>query len=129
MDATSTHQQADLFRALMHPARLAILDLLRAGEACVCHLEAHLGYRQAYLSQQLAILRAAGLIRDRRAGWNIYYEVARPELFALLDLSRALVGATADANRAEERSPDCPCPTCAKKVEHALASDPHSVEV
>ena len=114
MDATSTQHQADLFRALMHPARLAILDLLRSGEACVCHLEAHLGYRQAYLSQQLAILRAAGLIRDRRAGWNIYYEVARPELFALLDLSRALAGATADGKRAQERSPDCPCPKCAK---------------
>jgi DNA-binding transcriptional ArsR family regulator len=67
MDATCTQRQADLFRALMHPARLAILDLLRAGEACVCHLEAHLGYRQAYLSQQLAILRTAGLIRDSRS--------------------------------------------------------------
>src|SRR5690349_24901853 len=92
MNTTSTQRQAELFRALMHPARLAILDLLRDGEACVCHLEAHLGYRQAYLSQQLAILRTAGLIRDRRTGWNIYYEVAQPEVFTLLDLSRTVIG-------------------------------------
>jgi DNA-binding transcriptional ArsR family regulator len=49
----------------MHPARLAILNTLRGGAACVCHLEAHLVYRQAYLSQQLAALRAASLVRDR----------------------------------------------------------------
>lgn len=128
MDTTTTQRQADLFRALMHPARLAILEMLRDGQACVCHLEAHLGYRQAYLSQQLATLRAAGLIRDRRAGWNIYYEVALPELFALLDLSRALVGVTASDTRAQARLPNCPCPTCAAKVAHSLASDPHSVE-
>ncbi|MEW6406696.1 MAG: permease [Chloroflexota bacterium] len=45
---------------LMHPARLGILDLLREGEACVCHMEAVFGYRQAYISQQLMVLRDAG---------------------------------------------------------------------
>src|SRR5690349_29500 len=59
MNEISTQRQARLFHALMHPARLTILNTLRDGEACVCHLEARLGYRQAYLSQQLAALRAA----------------------------------------------------------------------
>jgi ArsR family transcriptional regulator len=122
MDTTSIQLQADLFRALMHPARLAILGLLRDGEACVCHLETHLGYRQAYLSQQLAILRTAGLIRDRRAGWNIYYEVAQPEVFTLLDLSRTLVGVTTKEQRRPVRSSDCPCPKCAGKAEQKLAN-------
>jgi ArsR family transcriptional regulator len=128
MDTTNTHRQAELFRALMHPARLAILEKLRDGEACVCHLEAHLGYRQAYLSQQLAILRTAGLIRDRRAGWNIYYDVALPELFALLDMSRALVDAATEEHRPQQRSLNCPCPKCAGKLENTLASDPQSVD-
>jgi ArsR family transcriptional regulator len=122
MDTTNTHRQAELFRALMHPARLAILEKLRDGEACVCHLEAHLGYRQAYLSQQLAILRTAGLLRDRRAGWNIYYEVAQPEVFTLLDLSLGLVGVTANDEHAQKGSPDCPCPKCADKAEQRLAN-------
>lgn len=109
MSNTSTQQQARLFHALSHPARLAILDLLRGGEACVCHLEAYLGYRQAYISQQLAALRAAGLVLDRRDGWNVYYRVAQPELFALLDTAQALTGA---APRDPGRQADCACPKC-----------------
>ena len=67
--------QAQLLKVLTHPARLAILNILRDGEHCVCHMEAYLGYRQAYISQQLAVLREAGLIQDRRDGWNIFYRV------------------------------------------------------
>ena len=101
----------------MHPARLAILEALRDDEACVCHLEARLGYRQAYLSQQLAALRAADLVRDRREGWNVYYRVAKPEVFTLLDIALVMVGGTADRKRFPERLPDCPCPKCAPSIE------------
>ena len=67
----------DLFKACGHPVRLQILEvLLRDGEACVCHLEAHLGQRQAAISQHLAKLRQVGLVTDRRDGWNVYYSVA-----------------------------------------------------
>jgi len=55
--------QAEIFKLLSHPCRLAILYTLRSGEECVCHMEATLGYRQAYLSQQLAVLRQAGIIQ------------------------------------------------------------------
>lgn len=113
MNATQREQQAQIFRALMHPARLAILELLRDGEACVCHLEAHLGYRQAYISQQLAALRAAGLVRDRRAGWNVYYRVVQPELFALLDAALVIVGASAEPTPEPRPLADCSCPKCA----------------
>jgi len=57
-------RQSKLFKALMQPARVAILVQLRDGEQCVCHLEAILGYRQAYLSQQLAVLRQVGLVES-----------------------------------------------------------------
>jgi DNA-binding transcriptional ArsR family regulator len=50
------------FKALAHPVRLQILDMLRSGEVCVCHMEAVLGKRQAYISQQLMVLRDAGLV-------------------------------------------------------------------
>jgi ArsR family transcriptional regulator len=117
MDTTAIKQQAQLFRALMHPARLAILEALRDDEACVCHLEARLGYRQAYLSQQLAALRAADLVRDRREGWNIYYSVAQPDVFALLDTALRMVGGTTNRGRLPERILDCMCPKCAPRVE------------
>jgi DNA-binding transcriptional ArsR family regulator len=121
MDTTDIERQAQIFRALMHPARLAILNTLRGGEACVCHLEVCLGYRQAYLSQQLAALRAGGLVRDRRDGWNVYYSVAQPEVFALLDTALRMVGGTADGDRLSERLADCTCPKCAPSLELAGA--------
>ena len=67
MKLTSSYQkQAQLFRALSHPVRLRILDILSRQEACVCHLTAILGKRQPYVSQQLATLRDAGLVTARR---------------------------------------------------------------
>src|SRR5512147_3293520 len=85
-------ESAKLFKVLMHPARLEILDILRDGEHCVCHIEAALGQRQAYISQQLSVLREAGLVQDRRDGWNVHYRVTKPQVFALLDVTVTMVG-------------------------------------
>ncbi|MBI3942918.1 MAG: winged helix-turn-helix transcriptional regulator [Chloroflexi bacterium] len=109
-------KQARFFKALAHPARLEILEILREGEQCVCHLEAISGYRQAYISQQLTILREAGMVQDRRDGWNVYYRVADPQVFAILDAARQAVGgAPAPSRQAASRKAgrsDCPCPKC-----------------
>ncbi|PDW04996.1 ArsR/SmtB family transcription factor [Candidatus Viridilinea mediisalina] len=116
-NATATHQ-ARLFKALMHPVRIQILELLRGGEQCVCHLEAYLDLRQAYVSQQLAVLRKAGLVSDRRDGPNSYYQIARPELLQLLDLARTMVcpeGSTLAKHRVT-----CPCPRCNPSRDEAI---------
>ena len=107
-----------IYKALAHPTRLAILDLLRDGEHCVCHLEAYLGLRQAYISQQLMILREAGLVQDRRDGWNIFYRVVRPEVYALLDQAQALEGSSADRlqSSTSHEAVDCTCPSCQKAL-------------
>ncbi len=83
-----------LYKALMHPARLAILYLLREGEACVCEMEATFGFRQAYISQQLMVLRNAGLVANRSEGTNNYYRVIRPEIFKIMDALRQMTGKT-----------------------------------
>ena len=103
--------QVKLFKVLMHPARLAILDVLRTGEACVCHMEAALGYRQAYLSQQLMVLREAGLVDDQREGWNIYYRVSKPEVFKVIDAARQALGETKRMSLPAV-IPSCSCPHC-----------------
>jgi ArsR family transcriptional regulator len=92
MNQTSAQRQVRIFKALMHPVRLQILDLLRGGELCVCQIEAQLGQRQAYVSQQLAVLRRVGLIADRREGLNTYYRIVEPQVLAMLDAARAIVG-------------------------------------
>ncbi len=112
MDENKQGQLSTLFKALAHPGRIAILDVLRNGEQCVCHIEAHLGFRQAYISQQLAVLREAGLIQDQRDGWNIYYRVIRPEVYALVDVARTMVGIQFAQPPFDRPRVECPCPKC-----------------
>jgi len=110
-------QQAQLFRALSHPIRLRILDVLARTEACVCHLTAVLGKRQPYVSQQLATLREAGLVTDRRDGTLIYYRLAGEHLASLLDEGKTVVQDLGGEEVAfpavpEEGLAHCPCPRC-----------------
>jgi DNA-binding transcriptional ArsR family regulator len=102
---------ANLFKALMHPARLSILEILRDGEQCVCHLEAVLGCRQAYISQHLMFLREAGLVEDRRDGNRIYYRVIKPEIYDLVDAAFQMTGMK-PVSRQYIKVDNCPCPKC-----------------
>ena len=95
----------------MHPTRLSILEILRDGEQCVCHLEAALGYRQAYISQHLIVLREAGLVDDRRDGARMYYRVIKPEVFDLVESASRLSG-DKPIQVKRERLANCLCPKC-----------------
>jgi ArsR family transcriptional regulator len=113
-ETRSYDPQVQIFKVLTHPARLAILEILRDGEQCVCHLEAHLGFRQAYISQQLSVLRDAGLIQDRRDGWNIYYKVADERIYEVLHAVRQITGQI-EPEISKPISP-CNCPKCSVKA-------------
>ncbi len=110
MDAYQAY--ADLLKTLAHPARLAILDILRDGEQCVCHMEATLGLRQAYISQQLMLLKQAGLVDSHRDGLNLYYHILKPDVFLLLDKLPALTGVRARKPKHKHGKGSCPCPKC-----------------
>jgi DNA-binding transcriptional ArsR family regulator len=99
------------FKALAHPVRLQILDMLRNGEICVCHMEAALGKRQAYISQQLMVLRDAGLVESRKEGLSVFYRLVDDVALQLLE---AALG-PADADEPEVLAA-CPCPHCAEAV-------------
>lgn len=71
-------------KLLAHPERLRILDALRRDAECVCHLEALLGKPQPYVSQQLRILRDAGVITDEKQGQNVFYRLTDAQLHAWL---------------------------------------------
>ncbi len=107
-------EQVEIFKLLAHPARLSIMEILRHGEECVFHMEATLDYRQAYLSQQLAILRTAGIIQDRRNGWNIFYTIIKPEIYRVMDEANLLTGKTL---RIKKRA-SMPQPAPAQNVTH-----------
>ena len=80
---------SEFLKALAHESRLMILCILAEGEKSVSELESHLGLRQPTVSQQLARLRADGLVSARRDGKTIYYSVASEE-------ARTIVGAIYD---------------------------------
>ncbi|MFQ5341699.1 MAG: ArsR/SmtB family transcription factor [Anaerolineae bacterium] len=109
-------RQTAILKALAHPARLQILDALRAGAQCVCHLEALLGLRQAYVSQQLARLREAGLVVDNKEGLNVFYQVKDPQVFETLDRVRAMTRVTLDVPApvvmGDQVIAGCVCPNC-----------------
>lgn len=107
--------QSQIFKLLIHPTRLAILDILREGEQCVCHMEAMLGLRQAHISQHLMLLREAGLVTDRRDGWNIFYQVGKAEIYQVVDAMNALSGAPDSSQvvaEMKQKHHNCPCPKC-----------------
>lgn len=66
-----------LFKALGEATRVRIVALLAHGELCVCHLEAALALPQPTISRQLAILRSAGIVEQRRQGIWVYYRLAK----------------------------------------------------
>lgn len=98
---------ANLFRLMAHPVRLQILDLLRRDAECVCHLSTVLGKPQPYVSQQLAVLRNAGLIVDQKDGNNVFYQLADERVMRQV---AAAFGAGAPAARV--CAAGCPCPKC-----------------
>jgi DNA-binding transcriptional ArsR family regulator len=111
-----TDQMSRLLQAIASPARLEILLAIGADEACVCHLESVLGYRQAYISQHLMALRDAGVITARRHGRFVYYRLKDRTLLVLLATAGKLCGIS-PGELEQIFPPDqvagCACPQCA----------------
>jgi ArsR family transcriptional regulator len=82
--------KAELFKALGHPVRIRILELLRAGERTVSELQAELEIDASSVSQQLAVLRGRQLVTGRKKGTSVHYSVSDPQIFELLDIARSV---------------------------------------
>ncbi|WP_299431490.1 metalloregulator ArsR/SmtB family transcription factor, partial [uncultured Meiothermus sp.] len=82
--------KAEFFKALSHPLRLAMLDALRTGEKSVGQLVVELEADQPAVSQQLSILRQRGFVETRKEGTTVFYRTADPDVYAFLDLGRAI---------------------------------------
>ncbi len=106
-------EQANLLKILAHPARLQILDSLRREDECVCHLSAALHKPQPYVSQQLSVLRTAGLIADEKDGTNVFYRLSDQVVAERLD---GVLGLLNNGHAAPEQAhvvtAGCVCPKC-----------------
>ncbi len=106
---------AEPLQAIASSQRIAILLAIGQGEACVCHLEAALGWRQAYISQHLMALRKAGILQDHRAGRYIFYRLKDASLLDLIATAARLSGLSAEAVSTltnPQKNPACECPQC-----------------
>ena len=83
---TQSQAAASFLKALSHEGRLMILCHLSSGEKSVTELEQLLSTRQAAVSQQLARLRLEGLVRSRREGKVVFYELADDKARQMIDL-------------------------------------------
>jgi DNA-binding transcriptional ArsR family regulator len=80
--------KADIFQALAHPTRIAILEYLGDGELSAGALIEKLAMEQANVSQHLAVLRAKQLVLNRKVGNQVFYSVRDPILIQVLQLMR-----------------------------------------
>ena len=80
--------KAQIFQALAHPTRIAIVDALREGEAASARLLAELDVEQANLSQHREVLRAKRVVTSRKVGNQVFYALRDPVLVEVLDLLR-----------------------------------------
>src|SRR3974390_2594460 len=102
----SAHEASEFLKALAHEGRLLILCLLIDGEKSVGEIEEMLSLRQPAISQQLARLRADGLVETRREGKNIFYSLARSEVRDIVGmLHRSFCEAPSVRARGAERRP------------------------
>ncbi|HVB26381.1 MAG TPA: metalloregulator ArsR/SmtB family transcription factor [Mycobacteriales bacterium] len=83
--------KAEFFKTLGHPARIRVLELLCEGERSVSELQPDVGLESSHLSQQLGVLRRAGLVGSRKQGSAVFYAIASPEIAELLAVARRIL--------------------------------------
>jgi ArsR family transcriptional regulator len=114
-----SEQIAAPLSAIASPQRIAILLAIGKGEACVCHLETALGWRQAYISQHLMALRKANILQDRRVGRYVFYKLKNASFLDLILGAATLSGLSAESVSALINTriyPACECPQCVPSV-------------
>jgi ArsR family transcriptional regulator len=80
--------KAEFFRTLGHPVRIQVLEMLQDGPRPVSELLHELGIEASSLSQQLAVLRRAGIVNSTRRGTSVTYELAASDVAELMRAAR-----------------------------------------
>jgi len=83
--------KAELFKALGHPGRIRVLEVLADGERTVSEMQPLVGIESSHLSQQLGVLRRAGVVATRREGATVVYSLKDPLVAELLQVAKAFL--------------------------------------
>ncbi len=91
--------KAELFKAIAHPARVRVLEVLADGERSVGELQPLVGIEMSHLSQQLGVLRRAGLVSSRKERSSVFYALRDPLVAELLAVAKQLLLANLEQTR------------------------------
>jgi len=91
MDAEIYKRKAQIIKAMAHPSRLLMLDVLSQGERCVCELQRLVGSDISTVSKHLALMKRAGIVTDRRQGLQVFYRLRVPCILHLFDCVDAVL--------------------------------------
>lgn len=83
--------KAEFFKTLGHPVRIRIIEVLAGGSRSVSAIQPDVGVESAHLSQQLAIMRRAGIVIAERQGSSMIYSVVDPQIFELLNVAKQII--------------------------------------
>ncbi len=85
MNDRTAEQVASVLKALAHPVRLKIADMLESSEKCVNEIVEEVGGKQSITSQQLNMMKDKGVLSCRRDGSRVYYKIENPNVIRLLN--------------------------------------------
>ena len=106
---------ASYLAVLGNPVRIRILTEIGSGEVCVCHLEAVLKKRQAYISQHLMALRDQGILETRKEGKYVFYRISDLQMLTFIKEAGLLAGVDKIDIPDMQQPPhaeNCACPHC-----------------
>lgn len=78
-------RKAEIIKAVGHPLRVAVVDFLKDGEKCVCEIAEHIGSERSNVSRHLAVMLKAGVLRCRKDGLMVFYELRTPCILNFLN--------------------------------------------
>jgi ArsR family transcriptional regulator len=87
--------RAKVLKALAHPSRLYMVDVLSHGERCVCELTALVGADMSTVSKHLSVLKSAGIVSDDKRGMQVFYKLKMPCVLRFFDCVGEVMARTA----------------------------------
>jgi ArsR family transcriptional regulator len=102
-DRLRLKDRSDIVKAMAHPTRLCIVEMLRDGERTVGEMTRRVGDDISTVSRHLSVLRASGLVIDDKRGLRVFYRLATPCLLKMLDCVEAVLKARTERRRVPAR--------------------------
>lgn len=88
--------RAKVVKAMAHPTRLFLVDVLSNGEKCVCELTELVGADMSTVSKHLSVLKNAGIVRDSKRGPQVWYRLACPCILSFFECIESVIRTVAE---------------------------------